>query len=130
MDSHIVAVKWIFRYLNVTMNDIIHFKSRKFSLQAYSDADQVGDPNDHRSTSGYIVYLGTSPISWASTKQHIVSRSSTEAEYKALAIIAAEMAWIQQLLCDLQVLLYAPPTLYYNNISVIALSSNPFFTLG
>lgn len=37
------------------------------------------------------------------------------------------MAWIRQLLCDLQVPLYAHPVLYCDNISAIALSSNPVF---
>ncbi|CAN6555559.1 unnamed protein product [Malus baccata var. baccata] len=102
MDSHVVAVKRILRYLSGTMTYGIHFKPGTLFLQAYSDVDWAGDPNDRRSTSSYIVYLSTSLISWASRKQHIVSRSSTEAEYRALAITAAEMAWIRQLLCDLQ----------------------------
>ncbi|CAN6676582.1 unnamed protein product [Malus baccata var. baccata] len=56
-----------------------------------------------RSTSGFVVFLGSNPISWASKKQHTISRSSTEAEYRALAITAAELAWIRQLLCDIHV---------------------------
>jgi len=64
-------------------------------LQAYSDADWAGDPNDRRSVSGFVVYLGSSPILWASKKQHTVSRSSAEAEYRALAIAATELTWIR-----------------------------------
>ncbi|KAM2367846.1 hypothetical protein ACFXTH_045477 [Malus domestica] len=127
MDTHVVAVKRILRYLSGTIDYGIHFQPGKLSLQAYSDIDWAGDPNDHRSTSGYIVYLGSSPISWASKKQHTVSRSSIEAEYKALAITAAELAWIRQLLCDLQVPLYAHPMMYCDNISAIDLSHNPVF---
>jgi len=44
-----------------------------------------------RSTGGYIVFLSTIPISWKSGKQHTVGRSSTEAEYKALADGAIEV---------------------------------------
>ncbi|CAN6706510.1 unnamed protein product [Malus baccata var. baccata] len=95
MTSHVVAVKRILRYLSGTLDYGIHFKPGQLHLQAYSDADWAGDPNDRRSTSGHIVYLGSSPISWASKKQHTVSRSSTEAEYKALAIAAAKLAWIR-----------------------------------
>lgn len=73
------------------------------------------------------MFCGSSPISWASKKQHTVSRSSTEAEYRALAITAAELSWIRQLLCDLHVPLSAPPLLLCDNISAIALSSNPVF---
>ncbi|KAI5354966.1 hypothetical protein L3X38_007861 [Prunus dulcis] len=104
MESHVVAVKRIL-----------------------SDADWAGDPNDRRSVSGFIVYLGSSPISWASKKQHTVSRSSTKAEYRALATTAAELAWIRQLFYDLHVSLHIPPLIHCDNISAISLASNPIF---
>ncbi|XP_016652008.1 PREDICTED: uncharacterized mitochondrial protein AtMg00810-like [Prunus mume] len=127
MESHVVAVKRILRYLKRTLDFGIWFKPGLLHLHAYSDADWVEDPNDRRSVSGFIVYLGSSPISWASKKQHTVSRSSTEAEYRALAIAAAELAWIRQLFCDLHVPLHVPPLIHCDNISAIALSSNPVF---
>ena len=61
-------------------------------LQSYSDADWAGDPNDRRSTSCFVVFLGSNPISWASKKQHTISRSSKEVEYRALAITTAKLA--------------------------------------
>jgi len=66
-------------------------------------------------------------ISWASKKQHIVSHSSTKVEYRALAITAAELAWIRQLLCDIHIPLHIPPLIHCDNISVISLASNPVF---
>ncbi|XP_028949353.1 uncharacterized mitochondrial protein AtMg00810-like [Malus domestica] len=68
MDSHVVAVKRILRYLSGTLHYGLQFQTGKLQLQAYSDADWAGDPNDRRSTSGHIVYFGLSPISWASKK--------------------------------------------------------------
>ena len=41
-----------------------------------------------------MVFLGSNLISWSARKQPTVSRSSTEAEYKALANGAAEVAWV------------------------------------
>ena len=127
MESHVVAVKRILRYLRGTLDYGIHFQLDTLNLQAYSDADWAGDPNDRRSVSGFVVYLGSSPISWASKKQHTVSRSSAEAEYRALAIAAAELTWIRQLFCDMHVPLLIPPLIHCDNISVISLASNLVF---
>ncbi|KAB2626772.1 hypothetical protein D8674_020390 [Pyrus ussuriensis x Pyrus communis] len=60
-------------------------------ISAYSDADWASDINTRRSVTGYVVFLGSNPISWQSKKQSSVSRSSTEAEYKALAHCAADV---------------------------------------
>ncbi|KAM1531446.1 hypothetical protein ACFX10_005603 [Malus domestica] len=71
------------------------------------------------------VFLGNNPISWSSKKQLTVSRSSTEAEYRALSFTSAELDWIQQLLVFLQVPLSSPPVLFCDNLSAIALAFNP-----
>lgn len=59
----------------------------------------------------YVVYLGNNPISWKSKKQDSVSQSSTEAEYKALAHTAADVAWIRNVLRDMDVVLPLPPVI-------------------
>ncbi|CAN6715372.1 unnamed protein product [Malus baccata var. baccata] len=127
MESHVIDVKHILRYLKGTSNYGIHFQPGPIHLQSYSDADWAGDPNDRRSTSGFVIFLGSNPISWASKKQHTVSRSSTEAEYRALAITAAKLAWIRQLFCDLHISILQAPMLYCDNLSAISLSTNPVF---
>nr|XP_028959295.1 uncharacterized protein LOC108171893 [Malus domestica] len=98
MNAHFTAVKRILRYLKGTMQFGITYTHGDLSLKAFSDADWAGDPNDRRSTTGLVVFLGNNPISWSSKKQQTVSRSSTEAEYRALSSTAAELDWIKQLL--------------------------------
>ena len=77
------------------------FLSPPLCLLTYSDADWAGCADDRRSTGGFAIFLGTSLISCSARKQATVSRSSTEAEYKALANATAEVMWIQALLYEL-----------------------------
>jgi len=59
------------------------------ALSAYCDSDWASDPLDRKFNTGMVVFLGNSPVTWS------VARSSTEAEYRALATTAAEMCWIR-----------------------------------
>ncbi|CAN6726648.1 unnamed protein product [Malus baccata var. baccata] len=123
--SHFTTVKRILRYLKGTLLVGLSYTRGALSLKAFSDADWAGDPNDRRSTTGMVVFLGNNPISWSSKKQNTVSRSSTEAEYRAMSTTSAEIDWIQQLLQFMHVKLCDAPVLFCDNLFAIALSFNP-----
>ncbi|CAM8888151.1 unnamed protein product [Rhodiola kirilowii] len=125
-EDHWIAVKRILRYLKGTYDHgIVITPSSNFDLVAYSDADWAGDPENCRSTQGYCVYFGGNIISWSSTKQRSVARSSTESEYKSLASATTELIWIQQLMRELHIPLTRPPILYCDNLSATYMASNP-----
>uniref|UniRef100_A0A2N9HZ71 CCHC-type domain-containing protein n=2 Tax=Fagus sylvatica TaxID=28930 RepID=A0A2N9HZ71_FAGSY len=126
--THYAAVLHILRYIKGTMFHGLHFSAHStLDLCAYSDADWAGDPTDRRSTTGFCFFLGDSLISWRSKKQHIVSRSSTEAEYRALADTTSEFLALRWLLEDMGVTHSSPTVIHCDNHSAIQIAHNDVF---
>ncbi|WVZ93020.1 hypothetical protein U9M48_039043 [Paspalum notatum var. saurae] len=91
--SHLLRV---LRYLRGTISRRLFFpRSRSLQLQAYCDATWASDFSDRRSLSGYYFFLGGSLIAWKTKKQIAVSRSSTEVELRAMALVTAEVTWLR-----------------------------------
>ncbi|GKU88976.1 hypothetical protein SLEP1_g3180 [Rubroshorea leprosula] len=125
-DVHWQALKRVLRYLRgTTSHGILLRPQQSLSIHAFSDADWAGDRDTCLSTTGYIVFLGGNPILWRAAKQRAVARSSTEAEYRALAASSSELVWVTHLLNELGIPITDPPALYCDNVSATYLSSNP-----
>jgi histone deacetylase 1/2 len=126
--THFSAVKRILRYVRGTSKYGLRIrKSRCRIVSAFSDADWAGDVDDRHSTGGFAVFLGENLISWTARKQATVSRSSTEAEYKALANATAEVMWVQKLLTELRIPYQKVARLWCDNLGATYLSANPVF---
>jgi hypothetical protein len=125
---HWSTMKRILRYIGGTINHGLRIgKSKSMLVSAFSDADWASCVDDRRSTAGFAVFLGDNLVSWTARKQPILSQSSTEAEYKALANATTEMLWVQKLLTKLGV--HHPPKarLWCDNLGATYLSANPIF---
>ena len=101
--DHEAAAKRVLRYLNGTLGHGLTLQCRSNEPIAfgYSDSDWAGDAGTRRSTSGYAFFVAGGLVSWKSRRQSIVTLSSTEAEYVALAEAFREAAWLRGLLTEL-----------------------------
>ncbi|CAI5959572.1 unnamed protein product [Closterium sp. NIES-65] len=90
-------------------------------LIGHSDASWVDDQATQRSSQGYTFSLGSSSVSWRSTRSSSVLSSSCEAEIYATAMAAQELHWLSYLLTDLGDRPRSPPVLYVDNKAAIAL---------
>ncbi|GAU36116.1 hypothetical protein TSUD_374770 [Trifolium subterraneum] len=100
-ESHLTAVKRIFRYLVGTPDvGLWYKKGSHIDLQAYCDADYAGDKVERKSTSGACIFLGEALVSWCCRKQNTIDLSTTEAEYVAASNFCSQVIWIKNQLED------------------------------
>ena len=121
------AVKHILHYLKETSHYGLSIQATpNYNLTCFTNVDHASSPDDHQSTSNYFVFMGSNIISWSSTKQKVVSRSTAESKYRAVANGAAELSWIGSLLRELNI----APTLFLASTMttlVPTMTANPVF---
>lgn len=116
----------ILRYLKGTIVFALHFQPfSELHITGYCDADWAVCHEDRKSVAGFCVYLGDSLISWSSRKQAVVSRSSTESEYRAIADLASELLWVKALLKEIHCPITRIPIIWSDNLGAGSLAVNP-----
>lgn len=116
------------RYLKSCPGKSLFFpRNSSLTLQGFSNADWAECLDTRKSVTGQCFFLGNSLISWRTKKQTTVSRSSSEAEYRALASATCEIQWLLYLLNDLHITCSKPPVLYCDNQSALHIAANPVF---
>nr|KAJ0197446.1 hypothetical protein LSAT_V11C700383020 [Lactuca sativa] len=124
-ESHLMAVKRIFRYLKGTQNLVLWYPcDSSFELFGYTDSDYAGCNLDKKSTSGGCHFLGNRLISCSSKKQTSVAISTAEAEYVGAGRCCAQLLWIQNQLLDYGIKFSKTP-IYCDNTSAIQITQNP-----
>ncbi|CAI7800644.1 unnamed protein product, partial [Closterium sp. NIES-54] len=119
---HWDATKRVLRYLCSTSGMGLVLGGRgPVVLTGHADASWVDDSATQRSSQGYTFSLGSSSVSWRSTRSSLVLSSSCEAEIYAGAMAAQELRWLTYLLTDLGEQPRSPPVLYVDNKAMIAL---------
>lgn len=123
---HMQSAKRLLRYLlHSPAQGILLASSSAAHLIAYCDSDWASCPTTRRSTTGYCVLLGSSPISWKAKKQAVVSRSSAEAEYRAMALTSCEITWLSALFKDIGLKNLPATELCCDNQAALSIAANP-----
>ncbi|XP_019171516.1 PREDICTED: uncharacterized protein LOC109167067 [Ipomoea nil] len=127
-DKHMIAAHRILRYIKGSPGQGVFYPTNnKLKLQAFSDSDWASCSETRRSVTGFCAFLGTSLISWRSKKQATVSKSSSEEEYRALAMTTCELQWLNSLLQDMQVTTTEPIIIFCDSKSAMAIAENHVF---
>ena len=102
-EDHWIAMTRVLRYLRYTLNDGLYYTRYPAVLEGYCDANWISDTKDSKSTSGYVFVLGGAAVSWKSSKQTCIARSTMESEFIALDKAGEEAEWLRQFLEDIPI---------------------------
>lgn len=126
--SHLKVAFRLLRYLkNSPGKGVAITKSDSFELKGFVDVDWAKCLTTRKLVSGYLVYFNNCLISWKSKKQSTISRSSTEAEYRALGFVTCEIIWVLKILFELEIKELILVSIFCDNESTIKLALNPMF---
>jgi hypothetical protein len=128
---HLIAVKRILRFVKGTIDMGLKIvKSSSNLVSGFSDTDWAGCLDDRRSIERFAIFFGSNLVSWNARKQPTVSRSSTEAEYKALANAITEIMWLQSPLAELGLVKSGVASLWCDNLGATYFQSIQCFMHG
>ena len=104
-ENHWKAMKRLLGYLKHTQDYALHYTEYPAVLEGYCDANWITGTKDTKSTSGYVFTLGGAAVSWKSSKQTCIARSTMESEFIALDKAGEEAGeeaeWLRNFLEDI-----------------------------
>lgn len=113
-------LKRVLRFLAGTRSDVLTLRKDFDYPVAYCDAS-YGVHADFKSQTGLYITLGGGPIYAGSSKQKLVSKSSTESELIALSDSSSHIIWAKQFLSEQTGQKNLPAIIYEDNMSTISI---------
>ncbi|GJY29862.1 ribonuclease H-like domain-containing protein [Tanacetum coccineum] len=125
-DLYFTALKRILRYVRGTIDHGLQLQGLSTTKNSlFTDVlDGAGGPA-YSLGLPCLRFLGDNLLSWSAKRQVTLSRFSAEAEYRGVANVVAETAWIRNLLLELHTPLSTATLVYCDNVSAVYLSTNP-----
>ncbi|WJZ97445.1 hypothetical protein VitviT2T_016048 [Vitis vinifera] len=99
--KHWQGIIRVLKYLRFTRDYGLHYTRYPAVLEGYSDANWISNVKDSKSHSGYVFTLGGAAVSWKSSKQTVIARSTMESEFIALDKCGEEAKWLRHFLEDI-----------------------------
>ncbi|GJX64024.1 zinc finger, CCHC-type containing protein [Tanacetum coccineum] len=99
--AHWKAITRVLHYLRYSCDYGLHYDRHPAVIEGYNDGNWISDIKDSRSTSGYVFTLGGAAISWKSSKQTVIAKSTMESEFIALDKCGEEVEWLRQFVEDI-----------------------------
>ncbi len=98
---HMTAAKHLLRYLKGSPDLAIIYKKGQFAMHGYTDASFAANPDNRKSTTGYLFLLGGAPISFGSKTQSLTAQSTVETELMAISYGAKEAVYLSNFMIEL-----------------------------
>ena len=100
-EVHMTAAKHVLRYLRGTPDLPITYRKEQLRLVSYTDASFGANPDNRKSTTGYLFFLGGAPNNFGSKTQSLTAQSTVESELQALSYEAREAVYLSNFLTEL-----------------------------
>ena len=121
-DQDMNKLQRILGYLSTTSTQQLLLKiGEDVTIKAYVDSS-YGTYHDGKSVTGTVIFIGGAPVYFKSSKQKIVTRSSTEAELVGISDALSQILWTREYMLS-QGTKVGPVTLYQDNMSTIFLAN-------
>lgn len=127
--DHWKALIRVLRYLKYTLSHGLFYSRYPTVLEGYTDANWISDTQDSKSTSGYVFTIGGGAVSWKSSRQTCIARSTMESEFIALDKAGEEAEWLRNFLEDIPCWNKPVPavTIHCDSTSAIARAQNSMY---